>query len=54
MPVELTAVAAIFNQCIDAIREEELESPDYEKLEREAVEVLKSARYDLMKNIEAE
>jgi hypothetical protein len=53
MPVDLSAVAAIFNQCIDAIREEELQTPDYKKLEEEAVEALKSVRYNLMKMLEA-
>ena len=54
MPDDLSAVAAIFNRCIDAITEEELKTPDYEKLEKEAKEALKSIRYNVMKMIQAE
>lgn len=49
MTADLKQVAALFNDCIEVIRNQQ-----HLGLEQIAIEWLKGARYDLMRKVEAE
>jgi hypothetical protein len=49
MPADLKQVAALFNNCIETIRNEE-----HAGLEKMTIEWLKGTRYEVMRKIEAE